>query len=197
MHSKGRNRKASSSRLYRHLRHGPGFGSPPSILLEVEISLDFIAGQRSIVSFRFPAGDTTMRRRIYASRGTQTGVRFTWSPPIWARALAGSGCTYSPAKVGACRRSVQFPKRLVTQSVASVLMRSYDGRPGTQGMEPFRRVWNFFCDQTKLFPRDAELPMGRQPKWFASPQTGAGAAPSPRRFGAPAIWSPALRRGTF
>jgi hypothetical protein len=36
---------------------------------EVQISLDFIGGQRSIVTFRFSAGDTMMRRRIYASRG--------------------------------------------------------------------------------------------------------------------------------
>jgi len=36
---------------------------------EVQISLDFIRGQRSIVTFRFSAGDTMMRGRIYASRG--------------------------------------------------------------------------------------------------------------------------------
>jgi hypothetical protein len=36
---------------------------------EVQISLDFIEGQRSIVTFRFSAGDTMMRGRIYASRG--------------------------------------------------------------------------------------------------------------------------------
>ena len=36
---------------------------------EVQISLDFIGGQRSIVTFRFSAGDTMMRGRIYASRG--------------------------------------------------------------------------------------------------------------------------------
>jgi len=38
-------------------------------LTEVQISLDFIQGQRSIVTFRFSAGDTMMWRRIYASRG--------------------------------------------------------------------------------------------------------------------------------
>jgi hypothetical protein len=36
---------------------------------EVHISLDFMGGQRSIVTFRFSAGDTMMRGRIYASRG--------------------------------------------------------------------------------------------------------------------------------
>jgi hypothetical protein len=36
---------------------------------EVQISLDFNGGQRSIVTFRFSAGDTMMRARIYASRG--------------------------------------------------------------------------------------------------------------------------------
>jgi hypothetical protein len=36
---------------------------------EVQISLDFIGGQRSILTFRFSAGDTMMRDRIYASRG--------------------------------------------------------------------------------------------------------------------------------
>src|ERR1700691_1120218 len=36
---------------------------------EVRISLDFTRGQRSIVTFRFSAGDTMMRVGIYASRG--------------------------------------------------------------------------------------------------------------------------------
>jgi hypothetical protein len=36
---------------------------------EVQISLDFMGRQRSIVTFRFSAGDTMMRGRIYASRG--------------------------------------------------------------------------------------------------------------------------------
>jgi|HubBroStandDraft_2_1064218.scaffolds.fasta_scaffold72190_2 hypothetical protein len=35
---------------------------------EVQISLDFMRGERSIVTFRFCAGDTLMRDRIYASR---------------------------------------------------------------------------------------------------------------------------------
>jgi hypothetical protein len=41
----------------------------PGNLGEVQISLDFIGGQRSIVTFRLSAGDTMMRERIYASRG--------------------------------------------------------------------------------------------------------------------------------
>jgi hypothetical protein len=44
---------------------------PPcfSGLEEVQISLDFITGERSIVTFRFSAGDTMMLDRIHVSRG--------------------------------------------------------------------------------------------------------------------------------
>ena len=62
-------------------------------------------------------------------------------------------------------------------------MRGCDRHTSTQGMEPFRKVWNFFRDQTKLLPREANLQGDQPSKGFTVPQTGARAAPSSKRFG--------------
>jgi hypothetical protein len=150
----------------------------PSIFLEVEISLDFIRGQRSIVSFRFlqatqrcdaasmPRGEC---KRACASLEPPAiwGGEFPVNPPISGAARL----VYPEFRRGSPPQDVQLPKRFVTRCDVSVWQRGCGSRANTEGMESFPRVWNFFCDQAKLSCARRKISGGRPSKAFASLKT--------------------------